>query len=161
MIGNPPYVRQETLSDFKTYFQQNYFVYHGFDTHLIPATSNCYEIGARGFLGEKFVYDLCGFYMSTKNDLFRFKQTGRGNQEVFYGNAGNSRRYRIESSISVMINKYLSWQTLIPLPILSILPRASIQYIRIRTMCSQLPRRQDSGCPILQSINCIPKLYIH
>ncbi len=29
VIGNPPYVRQELLSDYKTYFQKHYKVYHG------------------------------------------------------------------------------------------------------------------------------------
>ena len=29
VIGNPPYVRQESIGDFKTYFQNNYKVYHG------------------------------------------------------------------------------------------------------------------------------------
>jgi hypothetical protein len=29
VIGNPPYVRQELLGDFKDYFQQHYEVYHG------------------------------------------------------------------------------------------------------------------------------------
>jgi hypothetical protein len=29
VIGNPPYVRQEMLGEFKGYFQQNYNVYHG------------------------------------------------------------------------------------------------------------------------------------
>jgi len=29
VIGNPPYVRQEMLGDFKNYFQQHYEVYHG------------------------------------------------------------------------------------------------------------------------------------
>jgi len=29
VIGNPPYVRQETLGDLKQYFQQHYQVYHG------------------------------------------------------------------------------------------------------------------------------------
>ena len=69
--------------------------YSGFNTHLIPATSDCFEIGARGFLGNKIYYDITGFGMNTKNDFFRFKQSGRGNQEVFYGNAGNSKRYGI------------------------------------------------------------------
>ncbi|MCD6117061.1 TonB-dependent receptor, partial [bacterium] len=85
--------------------------YSGFNTHLIPATSNCYETGVRGSIGRKLSYDISGFYMKTKNDFFRFKQTGRGNQEVFYGNAGNSTRYGIESFISVKIIKNLSWQT--------------------------------------------------
>ena len=29
VIGNPPYVRQESIGDFKKYFQNNYKVYHG------------------------------------------------------------------------------------------------------------------------------------
>ncbi|MCI0515024.1 Eco57I restriction-modification methylase domain-containing protein, partial [candidate division KSB1 bacterium] len=29
VIGNPPYVRQESLGEFKTYFQQKYQVFHG------------------------------------------------------------------------------------------------------------------------------------
>jgi outer membrane receptor protein involved in Fe transport len=46
--------------------------------------------------------------MNTKNDFFRFKQSGRGNQEVFYGNAGNSKRYGIETFISYQILKNLT-----------------------------------------------------
>ena len=48
--------------------------------------------------------------MNTENDFFRFKQSGRGNQEVFYGNAGNSRRYGIEAFISYQIVKNLSFR---------------------------------------------------
>jgi iron complex outermembrane recepter protein len=84
--------------------------YSGFNTHLVPATSNCYEIGTRGFFEDRIYYELTGFYMNTKNDFFRFKQTGRGNQEVFYGNAGNSDRYGIEIFTSFNILKNLSWQ---------------------------------------------------
>ena len=84
--------------------------YSGFNTHLVPATSDCSEIGIRGFYNEKLSYEITGFIMKTKNDFFRFKQTGRGNQEVFYGNAGNSRRYGIEASISFEILKNLKWQ---------------------------------------------------
>ena len=29
VIGNPPYVRQELISEFKSYFENNYKVYHG------------------------------------------------------------------------------------------------------------------------------------
>jgi iron complex outermembrane receptor protein len=82
--------------------------FSGFNTHLIPSVSDCFEIGTRGFPGKKLNYELTGFLMNTENDFFRFKQTGRGNQEVFYGNAGNSRRYGIETSASVDILKNLS-----------------------------------------------------
>lgn len=77
--------------------------YSGFNTHLKAATSNCFEIGGRGFAGEKVYYEVTGFYMTTENDFFRFKQSGRGNQEVFYGNAGNSTRIGIEANISYKI----------------------------------------------------------
>ena len=84
--------------------------YSGFNTHLIPATSTCSEVGIRGYYKEKFSYELTGFIMNTENDFFRFKQTGRGNQEVFYGNAGNSRRYGIETFFSFSPFKNLSVQ---------------------------------------------------
>ena len=74
--------------------------YSGFNTHLVPATSNSYELGLRGFINSKIYYDVTGFLMYTENDFFRFKQSGRGNQEVFYGNAGNSRRFGIETYVS-------------------------------------------------------------
>jgi iron complex outermembrane receptor protein len=84
--------------------------YSGFNTHLVPATSNCYETGARGYIGSKFYYDITGFLMNTENDFFRFKQSGRGNQEVFYGNAGNSDRLGIESYFSINIVKNINMQ---------------------------------------------------
>jgi iron complex outermembrane receptor protein len=82
--------------------------YSGFNTHLVPATSNCSEIGFRGFYKEKLYYEITGFIMNTENDFFRFKQSGRGNQEVFYGNAGNSKRNGIEAFASCKILQNLS-----------------------------------------------------
>jgi iron complex outermembrane receptor protein len=84
--------------------------YSGFNTHIVPATSNSIEMGARGFLGDKIYFELTGFMMNTENDFFRFKQTGRGNQEVFYGNAGNSKRIGIETFTSYKILNNLSLQ---------------------------------------------------
>ena len=84
--------------------------YSGFNTHLIPATSVCSEIGMRGFCSDKLSYEITGFIMNTENDFFRFKQSGRGNQEVFYGNAGNSKRYGIETFFSYQILRNLDLQ---------------------------------------------------
>ncbi len=84
--------------------------YSGFNTHLIPATSSSVEFGTRGFWRNRLYYELTGFYMTTENDFFRFKQSGRGNQEVFYGNAGNSERYGIESYFSLYLLKGLRLQ---------------------------------------------------
>ncbi|MDD4645152.1 MAG: TonB-dependent receptor, partial [Bacteroidales bacterium] len=82
--------------------------YNGFNTHLVPATSTSTEIGFRGMLKDKLYYEITGFIMNTENDFFRFKQTGRGNQEVFYGNAGDSKRKGIEVSTSYKILDNLS-----------------------------------------------------
>jgi iron complex outermembrane receptor protein len=84
--------------------------YSGFNTHLKPAISNGYELGVRGFIDRKLFYELTGFLMFTENDFFRFKQTGRGNQEVFYGNAGNSKRMGIETYFSYQVLKNLGLQ---------------------------------------------------
>jgi iron complex outermembrane recepter protein len=84
--------------------------YSGFNTHLVPATSNCTEFGIRGYFKDKFSYEITGFVMNTENDFFRFKQSGRGNQEVFYGNAGNSKRYGLETFISYNLLQNLSIQ---------------------------------------------------
>ena len=58
--------------------------YSGFNTHLVPALSECYEAGSRGFISKWLFYEVTLFQMNTENDFFRFKQSGRGNQEVFY-----------------------------------------------------------------------------
>jgi iron complex outermembrane receptor protein len=84
--------------------------YSGFNTYLVPAVSDCFETGIRGFISSTFSYELTGFSMRTRNDFFRFKQSGRGNQEVFYGNAGNSKRSGIEASVSYNIIKNLIFQ---------------------------------------------------
>ncbi len=84
--------------------------YNGFNTHLVPATSSCLEAGLRGFDGSRLNYEITLFAMSTKNDFFRFKQSGRGNQEVFYGNAGNSSRKGIEAGISYKPVELISLQ---------------------------------------------------
>jgi len=84
--------------------------YSGFNTHLVPATSSSFDLGGRGFFGNKLNYEITGFMMNTENDFFRFKQHDRGNQEVFYGNAGNSKRIGIETSLSLSLLDNLSLQ---------------------------------------------------
>lgn len=84
--------------------------YSGFNTHLVPATSVSLDLGLRGFLGNKLYYEITAFIMHTENDFFRFKQSGRGNQEVFYGNAGNSRRIGVETYFSYQLSKKLNLQ---------------------------------------------------
>ncbi len=84
--------------------------YSGFNTHLVPATSDCFDLGFRGFFSKKLYYEVTGFLMNTDNDFFRFKQSGRGNQEVFYGNAGNSQRFGVETYMSYRLLRNLNLQ---------------------------------------------------
>ena len=53
VIGNPPYVRQELLSDFKNYFQRTYKVYHG----MADLYSYFFEKGI-GLLNEKGLFGI-------------------------------------------------------------------------------------------------------
>jgi iron complex outermembrane receptor protein len=71
----------------------------GFNRNLIPATSHGEEIGARGRAGERFFYDVTFFHLATKNDFGRYRVPGRP-LETFYQNAGDSRRYGLETAVS-------------------------------------------------------------
>jgi iron complex outermembrane recepter protein len=71
----------------------------GFNTDLKPATSYGEEFGARGNAGKRLFYDIAFFHLATKNDFGRYRVTSRP-LETFYQNAGNSRRYGIETAAS-------------------------------------------------------------
>jgi iron complex outermembrane recepter protein len=73
--------------------------YGGFNTGLVPATSYGEEIGFRGNAAKRFFYDVAFFHLATKNDFGRYRVPGRP-LETFYQNAGNSRRYGIETATS-------------------------------------------------------------
>lgn len=68
----------------------------GFNTHLTPATSSGEEVGVRGNLKDNFFYDVAVFHLATKNDFERYRISTRP-LETFYRNAGNSRRYGLET----------------------------------------------------------------
>lgn len=75
--------------------------YGGFNTNLKPATSIGEEIGIRGSYRNILYYDITGFYMNTDNDFYRYRIPAPRNQETFYGNAGSSDRFGIETFVSV------------------------------------------------------------
>ena len=76
---------------------QNPDQFGGFNTHLIPATSNSFELGVRGAVANVVYYDLTGFVMTTDNDFDRYRiSDSLRNQETFYRNSGSSRRLGIE-----------------------------------------------------------------
>jgi iron complex outermembrane receptor protein len=73
----------------------------GFNKSLKPATSNGEELGFRGNIGDVLYYDFTGFYMKTDNDFYRYRILPARPLETFYGNAGSSNRYGIETYLSV------------------------------------------------------------
>jgi iron complex outermembrane receptor protein len=83
-------------------------IYGGFNSNLVPATSQGAEIGIRGSVKNNFYFDMTGFYLTTKNDFNRFRVPDRP-LETFYSNAGSSERYGAEL--------YLSWK---PIKLLTI-----------------------------------------
>jgi len=69
----------------------------GLNQLIVPASSTGEELGVRGFVGKIFSYDVCSFYMNTSNDFERYRVASRP-LETFYGNAGKTKRYGLETS---------------------------------------------------------------
>lgn len=69
----------------------------GFNTTIQPATSTGEELGVRGRVGRTFAYEATGFYLHTTDDFERYRVPSRP-LETFYGNAGNTRRYGLETA---------------------------------------------------------------
>jgi outer membrane receptor for Fe3+-dicitrate len=72
--------------------------YGGFNQDIIPATSIGEEIGIRGYKGDNFYYDITAFILNTDNDFYRYRISDRP-LETFYGNAGSSQRYGVETYV--------------------------------------------------------------
>lgn len=69
----------------------------GFNQLITPATSSGEELGVRGRVDDVFTYDVAGFYLHTYDDFERYRVTSRP-LETFYRNAGDSRRYGLETA---------------------------------------------------------------
>lgn len=82
----------------------------GFNKSLKPATSNGEELGLRGNIGHLLYYDFTGFYMKTENDFYRYRILPTRPLETFYGNAGSSNRYGIETYLSVSPVKSINFK---------------------------------------------------
>jgi iron complex outermembrane recepter protein len=79
----------------------------GFNTHLVPATSQGPDIGVRGNLGFHLYYDVTFFYLQTKNDFERYRITGRP-LETFYANGGESHRHGLETEARWLPTRWLT-----------------------------------------------------
>ena len=102
----------------------NPYAFSGFNMNLVPATSSGEEIGARGSIGDSFVYDLALFHLATNNDFGRYRVTWRP-LETFYGNVGKSNRYGLET--------YLAWYPVEPLALRLAYTYSRFKYDRIET----------------------------
>ncbi|MEI6746852.1 MAG: N-6 DNA methylase, partial [Methylococcaceae bacterium] len=81
VLGNPPYVRQELLSDVKPYLQKNYAVYHG----VADLYAYFFELGLKllkpnGLLG--FISSATFFKTGSGEPLRRYLQTNATLQKV-------------------------------------------------------------------------------
>ncbi len=70
----------------------------GFNQSLKAATSLGQEVGARGAVG-RLTFDVGAFHLETDNDFDRYRVASRP-LETFYRNAGSSRRFGLETSLS-------------------------------------------------------------
>jgi iron complex outermembrane receptor protein len=67
----------------------------GFNRLLLPATSHGEEVGVRGAIPGRLLYDATFFHLDTQGDFERYRVPSRP-LETFYANAGDSRRYGLE-----------------------------------------------------------------
>ncbi|HHQ48826.1 MAG TPA: TonB-dependent receptor, partial [Acidobacteria bacterium] len=70
----------------------------GFNESLRAATSHSIELGARGQAWHRLTYDVAVFRLMTEGDFGRYRVPERP-LETFYRNAGDSRRYGVESQL--------------------------------------------------------------
>ncbi|HET7841875.1 MAG TPA: TonB-dependent receptor, partial [Terriglobia bacterium] len=70
----------------------------GFNQSLVPATSVGEEAGVRGHFRNHIFWETEMFRLDTRNDFERYRIAGRP-LETFYANAGQSRRYGVETEV--------------------------------------------------------------
>lgn len=102
----------------------NPYAYGGFNTYLVPATSNGEEVGARGSISNSFIYDVALFYLATESDFGRYRMASRP-LETFYGNVGSTHRYGLET--------FLSWYPLEPLALRLAYTYSHFKYVDVQT----------------------------
>jgi iron complex outermembrane receptor protein len=71
----------------------------GINPDLKPQHSWNFEIGAKGVLARRFVYDLALYDTEVQEELIPYQVTGGGGR-VYYRNAGQTRRYGLEVGLN-------------------------------------------------------------
>ncbi len=72
----------------------------GFNETIKPSKMQGGELGVRGDISKQFYYDVTSFYITSKDEFYRYSIPGRGNNTAFFGNIGASRRYGVEAFLS-------------------------------------------------------------
>jgi len=107
----------------------NPYAFGGFNTLLVPATSNGEEVGARGSISNSFIYDVALFYLATENDFGRYRMASRP-LETFYGNVGSTHRYGLET--------FLAWYPVEPLALRLAYTYSHFKYVDVQTAAGVL-----------------------
>ncbi|MEI6885697.1 MAG: TonB-dependent receptor [Bacteroidota bacterium] len=78
----------------------NPVTYGGFNSLIKPSTSQGFEMGVRGDVGNFLHYDVTAYDIFSENEFYRYNVPGRGNNTAFYGNMGKSTKWGIETFVS-------------------------------------------------------------
>jgi len=71
----------------------------GFNRALDPQKATNYEIGARGWVGQRARYELALFHIDVKDEIVPFELEGSG--QAFYHNAGQSTHKGLEAGVDL------------------------------------------------------------
>jgi len=74
--------------------------YGGFNNLIKPTTSQGFEFGARGDVGNFLHYDVTAYDIFSDNEFYRYSIASRGNNSAFFGNMGKSTKWGIETFVS-------------------------------------------------------------
>jgi iron complex outermembrane receptor protein len=81
----------------------------GFDSDIEPERTSGLEIGAKGLLAGRLVYDVAAFDLRIRNALIPYSDaTSPGNPQTFFTNAGEVRRRGLEVGLSALLRPGLS-----------------------------------------------------
>jgi iron complex outermembrane receptor protein len=85
----------------------------GFDSGIDPERSSGLEIGVKGLLAQRLVYDLALFQLRVRNALIPFTKSLEpgGEPDTFYRNAGQVRRRGLELGLSALLRPGVSLRT--------------------------------------------------
>lgn len=82
----------------------------GFNPDLKPQTATNYELGFRGWIEQKFRYEVAAFYIQGENELVPYELEDFPGR-TFYRNAGSTQKQGVEFSGMLFLHPMLTAQT--------------------------------------------------